>query len=308
VHRRTGADLNAEDIDYNAQGNRFLEVMKRFRDCTWTEEDYYWLCKRKLSALTPTEKASFAEAPIIMEFRKDRPEASDEHDSCDAYNRRKLHGLATDTNPIAKFNASYNGVGLTEGSSYDDELFNGLPHMLELCEGAPVIYLHNLWVQAGLMNGTRGIVRAIVYRDGNRPDHPDAMQRLPAVVLVECPSYASEPFFDIERFPERMKWIPFFPRDIKLESDGGVSRCQFALTLAWALTPWKAQGMTLDKVVVNLGKAASKPGVAFVALTRASHYYGLALDDTFPAKDVFQRQVTQPTFKKRMAYERLAKA
>ena len=146
-----------------------------------------------------------------MEFRKDRPDASDECDSCDAYNRRKLHNLATDTQPIAKLNASCCGVGLAEGWSYDDELFNGLPHMLELCEGAPVIYLHNLWVQAGLMNGTRGIVRAIVYRDENRPDHSDAMRRLPAVVLVECPSYASEPFFDVDRFPDRHKWIPFSP-------------------------------------------------------------------------------------------------
>jgi len=144
-----------------------------------------------------------------MEFRKDRPEASDERDSCDAYNRRKLHSLATDTQPIAKCNASYCGVGLAEGSGYDDELFNGLPHILELCEGAPVIYLHNLWVQAGLMNGTRGIVRAIVYRDANRPDHADALRRLPAAVLVECPTYASEPFFDVERFPERQQWIPF---------------------------------------------------------------------------------------------------
>jgi len=57
--------------------------------------------------------------------------------------------------------------------------------------------------------------------------------------------------------------------------------------------------MTLEKVVVNLGKAASKPGVAFVALTRASHYYGLALDDTFPAKDMFPKQTTQPTFNKK---------
>ena len=42
VHRRSGCDLTTE-FDYNEQGNRFLEVMKRFRDCTWTEDDFYWL-------------------------------------------------------------------------------------------------------------------------------------------------------------------------------------------------------------------------------------------------------------------------
>ena len=45
--------------------------------------------------------------------------------------------------------------------------------------------------------------------------------------------------------------------------------------------------MSLEKVVVNLGTAASKPGVAFVALTRAWHYDGLALDDTFPVISKF---------------------
>ena len=90
--------------------------------------------------------------------------------------------------------------------------------------------------------------------------------------------------------------------------DGGIVRSQLALTLAWALTPWKAQGMTLNKVRVNLGKAASKPGVAFVALTRARHYDGLALDDSFPAMDVFQKQQKQKMFQKRQEFERCANA
>ena len=58
------------------------------------------------------------------------------------------------------------------------------------------------------MNGTRGVVRAIVYRYGNRPDHSDPNKRLPAVVLVECASYAGEPFFDPETWPERRQWVP----------------------------------------------------------------------------------------------------
>ena len=308
VHRRSGEGLTAEDEAYNARGRRFLEVMGRLRDCEWTEADYWWLCERKLSKLPPTERAAFAEAPLIMEFRKDRGLADEDHDSCDAYNRRKLCALATEERPVAKFTACYTGVDSVEGGSFDDELFGGLPHTLELCEGAPVIYLHNLWVSAGLMNGTRGVVRAIVYRNGDRPDHTDVRRQLPAVVLVECPSYAGAAFFDTAVFPERRRWIPFFPREIRLETDGGVARSQMALTLAWALTPWKAQGMTLDKVVVNLGSAASKPGVAFVALTRARHYDGLALDDTFPDMHTFQKQRTQPTFKKRLEFERNAKA
>ena len=85
--------------------------MGRLRDCAWTKSDYYWLCQRKLSQLPPSEKAAFAEAPLIMEFRKERDDPDDQHDSCDAYNRRKLHALATDNDrPVAKFAAAYTGV------------------------------------------------------------------------------------------------------------------------------------------------------------------------------------------------------
>ena len=249
------------------------------------------------------------EAPLIMEFRKARDESDEANDSCDQYNGRKLHALALEKSlPVARFTAAYSGISCEAGKEIADDLFGGLPHAMELCEGAPVIYLHNLWVAAGLMNGTRGTVRAIVYRYGDRPDHADPQRRLPAVVLVECPSYAGEAFFDFEAFPERRQWIPFFPRDIKLELDGGTSRSQLALTLAWALTPWKAQGMSLEKVVVNLGKAASKPGVAFVALTRVRHPHGLALDDNFPAYATFQKQLKNRTFVQRQHFERLAKA
>ena len=94
VHRRTGENLTDEDKGYNLRGQKFLEVMGRLRDCEWTFDDYYWLLERHLSRLSITERAAFAEAPLIMEFRKERPDAAEEDDSCDAYNRRMLYALA----------------------------------------------------------------------------------------------------------------------------------------------------------------------------------------------------------------------
>ena len=78
----------------------------------------------------------------------------------------------------------------------------------------------------------------------------------PQSVVVECPAFVGTPFFDE---PARAKWVPFFPREVKYENDSSVSRTQLSFVLAWALTPWKAQGMSLDKVVVKLGKAAARP-------------------------------------------------
>ena len=72
IHRREGSDLTEEDVAYNERGNRFLSIMNRLRDCAWTEEDYYWLCKRNISQLSLAERANFVDAPVVMEFRKER--------------------------------------------------------------------------------------------------------------------------------------------------------------------------------------------------------------------------------------------
>ena len=67
--RRKADAVDPESVAYNERGQRFLGIMNRLRDCVWNEEDYYWLCKRKLGQLSFSEKSSFADAPVIMEFR-----------------------------------------------------------------------------------------------------------------------------------------------------------------------------------------------------------------------------------------------
>ena len=137
-------------------------------------------------------------------------------------------------------------------------------------------------------------------------DHVIPHKRLPAVVLAECPDYAGEPFFDKDLYPHRIKWVPFFPRTLDMENEP-VSRTQLSLTLAWALTPWKAQGMSLEKVHVKIGAAASRPGVAFTTLTRARHPDGLLIDDDFPVMSTFQKQRKRQSFTKGQHFERMAR-
>ena len=49
---------------------------------------------------------------------------------------------------------------------------------------------------------------------------------------------------------------------------GRFSREQFLLALAWKTTVHKSQGMTLDKVVINLDDAKWATGLEFVAFSR----------------------------------------
>ncbi len=61
---------------------------------------------------------------------------------------------------------------------------------------------------------------------------------------------------------------------------------QFPLRLAWAMTIYKAQGLTLDKVYVDLGRGAFAHGQTYVALSRCRTLDGLALARPLTISDV----------------------
>ena len=73
------------------------------------------------------------------------------------------------------------------------------------------------------------------------------------------------------------------------------------------MTPWKAQGMSLDRAIVRLTKAATAPGVAFVALSRVRHPDHLMLEDSFPDMSTIMKQAQRETFHMRQRWERVAR-
>ena len=126
-----------------------------------------------------------------------------------------------------------------------DKLDKDAPYEVELHikERSQVMLLVNQDPEAGLVNGSRGIVTGFA-QDG-----------YPLVKFLNGPP-----------FPVR---IPPAPWSSDSEKDGdGVTREQVPLRLAYALTIHKAQGASLDSALIDVGPSTFEYGQAYVALSR----------------------------------------
>ena len=80
--------------------------------------------------------------------------------------------------------------------------------------------------------------------------------------------------------------VPITPLRRTWSSSGGqCSRLQLPLKLAWAVTIHKSQGLTLDKVVVDIGKREFSTGLTFVACSRVVSYRIYSSHHHFPSSD-----------------------
>ena len=62
---------------------------------------------------------------------------------------------------------------------------------------------------------------------------------------------------------------------------------QYPLSLAWAVTIHKSQGLTFDKVIIDLGKGAFAGGQTYVAMSRCKTFEGMILKSKIRPEDIF---------------------
>ena len=113
-----------------------------------------------------------------------------------------------------------------------------------------------------MVNGSQGFVKKICYSPNANP-----RTDLPSIVFVHFPGYSGP---KIPNWPNMEEsWVPIPPVTARWEdrADNTLSRTQFPLTLAWAITIHKSQGLTLQEAVVELGPKDFQPGLAYVAIS-----------------------------------------
>jgi hypothetical protein len=153
----------------------------------------------------------------------------------------------------------------------DDEDMGNLTNELHLCLGARVMINRNLCVAHGLCNGTIGNVHDIVVNDKG------FVEAIVLKVRRATPTqdgYKGPAFREGDNGVDQSKevLVAVNRRSSEIWADGGMQeRQQFPLMLAWALTIHKAQGLTLQRVVIDAGDDEASIGLLFVAMTRVRH-------------------------------------
>ena len=133
----------------------------------------------------------------------------------------------------------------------------------------------NLWTAHGLVNGSRGIVRAMGLSTAET-----AHQTVPSMKMVSFPAYTGPTHWRTE---SGSPLVPVTPMVTRWTGPGGqpCTRRQIPLRLAYAITVHKSQGMTLDRAILDLGESDQSRGLTFVAISRVRHLQDLAFRPGF---------------------------
>ena len=123
---------------------------------------------------------------------------------------------------------------------------------LVLKKGAFVMCIANLNMEAGIVNGSQGIV--VDFNEDNLP-------------IVEFRDHKGS---DKKILIDKKEW--------KSENIPGISIFQVPLILAWGITIHKAQGLTLQRAIIDIGNDIFEAGQMYVALSRLISLDGLHLE------------------------------
>ena len=184
----------------------------------------------------------------------------------DAINMKHLRQLTTERRTF-RANLAFIPIANTEHYTDKDPFVQGeiskkdrdAPYTSELilAVGAQVMLITNLEPEAGLVNGSRGVV--VGYEAPDEKEICDTALEVPVVQFRNGD----------RRKISHASW----------EVLPGVMRRQIPLKLAYAITIHKSQGATLDCALIDIGGRTFEYGQAYVALSRVRDMDSLYIHD-----------------------------
>ncbi|KAF5334229.1 hypothetical protein D9611_014313 [Ephemerocybe angulata] len=252
---------------------RFVQLLSRLRDGLCTDEDYDLLTSRVLSAENADafedKESPWRKAPIIVA----------ENAPKDAINEACARQFALDNKrPLYWFHATDFRHGQEiENQDLIEELHGkhsgqtkGRLGRVPLCIGMPVLIAQNYDVAGGVVNGSKGTVKKLRYKPNRRG------QKVLTSCIVNIPgcSALQMPHLSADEIPILSDSI-----EVAFSRYGGknaktVRRQQVAIVPAFAMTAHRAQGQTMENVIVDLQSCSSTES-AYVMVSRATSLDGL---------------------------------
>jgi ATP-dependent DNA helicase PIF1 len=180
----------------------------------------------------------------------------------DSVNLQKLVELSS---------AVFQYKGKVEGQ-FNERLFPA-PSIIGLKEGAQVMMVKND-LQGRWVNGSIGTVEALS-KEEIKVTFADGQTHFIEPVTWENKSY---------------KWDKS-TNSISFEVLGKYT--QYPIRLAWAITIHKSQGLTFDKVIIDIGRGAFAHGQVYVALSRCRSLQGITLKTPINRKDIIVDEIVE---------------
>ncbi len=246
---RSAIDMEFIELEkvYRQRDDKFLNILNAIRNNTVTDEDLAIINSRNM--------------PEFHDNKGFYIYLTTTNDLADRINMKRLQDIS---------GKQYSYKGFLEG----DFDVRSLPTSIDIIikKGAQVMLLNNdsmgRWV-----NGSIGRVVDIVKNKESAQD----------LILVEL---NDGEVVDVLPYEWMMYEFYYDKRTRMIQSDVVGKFTQYPIKLAWAVTIHKSQGLTFDRVIIDIGRGTFSHGQLYVALSRCTSLEGIILKSPILKKHI----------------------